>query len=263
MLLSLWRNRYLILQMTHREVIGRYRGSIIGVFWSLLTPIFMLVIYTFVFSVVFKARWGNQMDESHGQFATILFVGLIVHGVFSEALNKAPHLILMHVNYVKKVVFPLEILPVVHLLVAGFNAIVSLFVLLCAQLLITHNIYWTVFLIPFIAVPLFLFTLGMCWFFASLGVFLRDLGQAISLITSVMLFTSPVFFPVHAIPEKFRPWMQLNPLTFIIEQARDVLIFGRLPNWYGLLAYSFVAFFVALAGFKWFQKTRKGFSDVL
>lgn len=260
---TLWRNRQLIARMTRREVVGRYRGSAMGLLWSLLTPLFMLVIYTFVFSVIFKARWGGDMQEGRGQFATILFAGLIMHGLFAEVLNRAPQLVLANVNYVKKVVFPLEVLPVVQLLAASFHALVSLAVLLVAQFWLNHTIPWTALLFPVVALPLLLLTLGLAWLLASLGVFVRDVGQGISLITSVLLFTAPVFFPLQALPSALRPWMQLNPLTFIIEQTRNVLIFGKFPDWSGIALYSLVAFLVAGMGFKWFQKTRKGFADVL
>lgn len=263
MLTSLWHHRQLIVRLTHREILGRYRGSIMGVLWSLLTPLCMLLIYTFVFSVVFKARWGEGLEQGRGQFAIILFAGLIVHGVFAEVLNRAPQLIVANVNYVKKVVFPLEVLPVVQLLAAGFHALVSVAVLLLAQIFLGPPIPWTALFLPLVALPLLLLTLGLAWFLTSIGVFLRDVSQAIGLLTSVLLFTAPVFFPLHVLPERLQPWLQLNPLTFIIEQTRAVLIWGQWPNFTGLAIYSLCALLTALLGFQWFQKTRKGFADVL
>ena len=260
---SLWRHRQLIARMTRREVAGRYRGSAMGLLWSLLTPLFMLLIYTFVFSVVFKARWGEGLEQGRGQFALILFAGLIVHGLFAEVLQRAPQLILAHTNYVKKVVFPLEVLPVVQLLAASFHALVSLGVLLLAQMVLGPAIPWTALFLPLVALPLLLLTLGLAWLLASLGVFVRDIAQGMGLLTSVLLFTAPVFFPLHALPVALQPWLQLNPLTFIIEQTRAVLIWGQLPNVGGLALYSLCALVVAMLGFAWFQKTRKGFADVL
>ena len=260
---SLWCNRYLIAQMTRRDVVGRYKGSVLGLVWSFLTPILMLVVYTFVFSVVFKARWGADGDESKTQFALVLFVGMIVHGLFSEVLNRAPGLILSNVNYVKKVVFPLHVLPVIAMGAALFHASISLIVLLIAFVLFNGYLHWTAIFIPVVLLPLVILTLGIAWVLASLGVFLRDVGQTVGIITTVMLFLAPIFYPITALPEEIRPWIMANPLTFIIEEARKVLILGRMPHWAGLGVYTFAATAVAWAGFAWFQKTRKGFADVL
>ena len=260
---SLWRNRHLIVQMTRREVVGRYKGSALGLAWSFLTPILMLAVYTFVFSVVFKARWGTDGDESKTQFALVLFVGMIVHGLFAEVLNRAPGLILSNVNYVKKVVFPLDVLPVIAMGAALFHASISLAVLLIAFALFNGYLHWTVIFFPVVLLPLVILTLGVAWIFASLGVFLRDVGQTVGIITTVMLFLAPIFYPVTALPEEVRPLIMANPLTFIIEEARGVVILGRMPEWTGLGIYTLAATAVAWAGFAWFQKTRKGFADVL
>jgi len=261
---SLLRNRQLIAQMTRREVVGRYKGSVLGLAWSFFNPGFMLVVYTFVFSVIFKSRWGEGgNEESKTQFAVVLFVGMIVHGLFAEVLNRAPSLILANVNYVKKVVFPLEILPVITMGAALFHSTVSVGVLVAAFGLFNGYLYWTTMLIPLVLLPLVTFTLGLAWMLASVGVFLRDVGQTIGIVTTVMLFLSPVFYPVTALPEEFRPWIMANPLSFIIEQAREVLIWGHVPNWMGLAGYTVVAATTAWGGYAWFQKTRKGFADVL
>jgi lipopolysaccharide transport system permease protein len=261
---SLLRNRQLIEQMIRREVVGRYKGSALGLAWSFFNPVFMLMVYTFVFSEIFKARWGgNGGDDSKTQFAIVLFVGLIVLNLFSEVINRAPGLILSNVNYVKKVVFPIEILPVVAMGATLFHSLISLGVLLAAFALFNGYLCWTVVLTPIVLLPLIIITLGLSWLLASLGVFLRDVGQTISIITTVLMFLSPVFYPVTAVPERFRPLIMANPLTFIIEQAREVLIWGHLPNWMGLGGYTLVATIVAWTGYAWFQKTRKGFADVL
>ena len=261
---SLWRNRQLIVQMIKREVVGRYKGSAMGLAWSFFNPIFMLMVYTFVFSEVFKARWaGVGGDESKTQFALVLFVGMIVLGLFSEVINRAPGLILSNVNYVKKVIFPIEILPVVAMGAALFHSLISLTVLLTAFAFFNSYLHWTVTFIPLVLLPLVVLTLGLSWILASLGVFIRDVGQTIGLDTTVLMFLSPVFYPVTALPEKVRPFIMANPLTFIIEQAREVLIWGHLPNWIGLGVYTLVAIVIAWLGYFWFQKTRKGFADVL
>ncbi|MCC7135548.1 MAG: ABC transporter permease [Nitrosomonas sp.] len=260
---SLWHNRRLIEQMIRREVVGRYKGSVMGLTWSFFNPVLMLTVYTFVFSVVFKARWGIGDEESKTQFAVVLFVGMIVHGLFSEVLNRAPGLILSNVNYVKKVVFPLEILPAISMGAALFHSLVSLGVLLIAFVLFNGYLHWTAVFTPLVLLPLIILTLGLAWILASLGVFLRDVGQTIGIVTTVMLFLAPVFYPVTALPEAIQPWLMANPLTFIIEQARAVLIWGKLPDWTGLGIYTAIAIVVAWAGYAWFQKTRKGFADVL
>ena len=264
LLRSLWLHRQLIAQMVKREVIGRYRGSVLGLAWSLFTPIFMLAVYTFVFAVVFKARWGVVgEEESRTLFAVVLFVGLIAHGLLAEVLNRAPSLILSNSNYVKKVVFPLEILPVVAMGTALFHAAVSTVVLLLAFIAFNGFLHWTVLLTPLVLLPLVVVVLGLAWGLASLGVFLRDVGQTIGIITTVMLFLAPVMYPITAVPENLRPLIMANPLTIIIEQARAVLIWGRQPDWLGLAIYMAVAVVVAWGGYAWFQKTRKGFADVI
>ena len=259
---SLWSHRDLIMQMTRREVVGRYRGSVMGLAWSFFNPILMLVVYTFVFSVVFKAKWGMG-DENKYSFAIALFVGMIVHGLFAEMVNRAPGLILSNVNYVKKVIFPLEILPVIGMGAALFHTLISLVVLLAAILLINGSLAWTALFFPLIILPLLIATLGVAWFLASLGVFVRDVGQTVGIFTTVLMFISPVFYPISALPEKFQIWLMLNPLTFIIEQSRAVMIFGKLPDWAGLGIYTAASLAMAWAGYWWFQKTRKGFADVL
>lgn len=263
LLASLRRNRQLIVQMTRREVVGRYKGSAMGILWSFFNPVLMLVMYTFVFSVVFKARWGAAGEETKTQFALVLFVGLIVYNLFAEALNRAPGLILGNVSYVKKIVFPLEILPVVAMGAALFHALISMLVLVVAFVLINSYLQWTVVFLPLVLFPLIVLALGMAWGLASLGVFLRDVAQTIGMVMTVLLFASPVFYPLTALPVYIRPWLMLNPLTFIIEQARAVLIFGRTPDWLGLAIYSLVSVIIAWVGYAWFQKTRKGFANVL
>ncbi|HED16869.1 MAG TPA: ABC transporter permease [Gammaproteobacteria bacterium] len=260
---SIWQNRELIFQMIKRDVVGRYKGSLLGLGWSFFNPVLMLTVYTFVFSVVFKARWGTVGEANKTEFAVILFVGLIIHALFAEVINRAPGLILGNVNYVKKVIFPLEILPVVSMGAALFHALISIGVLLGAFALMNGFVHWVVLLIPIIFLPFILITVGFAWLLASLGVYLRDVGQTIGIITTVMLFLAPVFYPMSALPEKYQNYLLINPLTFIIEQSRQVLIFGKLPDWRGLAVYTAISLVVAWVGYWWFQKTRKGFADVV
>jgi lipopolysaccharide transport system permease protein len=263
MMRSLWQHRQLIVQMTKREVIGRYRGSVMGLAWSFFNPILMLVVYTFFFSVVFKARWGAGVEESKVAFAIILFVGMIVHGLFAECINRAPGLILSNVNYVKKVIFPLEILPVIAMGSALFHTIISLIVLLGTFLILGSSLSWTILFFPIVIFPLLLATLGFAWFLASLGVYVRDISQMTGMITTVLMFLSPVFYPLSSLPEKYQVWLQLNPLTFVIEESRRVMIFGQMPHFTGWVIYLIASGLIAWLGFAWFQKTRKGFADVL
>ncbi|WP_024695910.1 ABC transporter permease [Pseudomonas syringae] len=262
LLRSLWRHRQLISTLTRREVIGRYRGSVIGIAWSFFNPLLMLAVYTFVFSEVFQARWAGQ-DTSKGGFAILLFVGMIVHGLFAECANRSPSLIMSNGNYVTKVLFPLEVLSVVTLGSALFHTGTSLIVLLLAQFVLTHTLYWTALLLPLVLLPLAIATLGVSWLLAALGVYLRDVGQVIGVLTTVLLFLSPVLYPVAALPPAYQPWLRLNPLTYIIEESRNVLLFGRWPDWQSLALAMLIACVIAMAGFAFFQKARKGFADVL
>jgi lipopolysaccharide transport system permease protein len=259
---SFWRNRQLIWQMTRRDVLGRYRGSMMGILWSFLHPLIMLAVYTFVFSVVFKARWGGGSD-SKAEFAILVFAGMIVHGLFAECVNRAPATILQNVNYVKKVVFPLEILAWVNMGSALFHTAVSVAVLTAFYGLTHLSLNWTIILFPILILPLALVIMGISWFLTSLGVYLRDLGQIIGVVTTIMMFLSPIFFPASALPEEYRILLYLNPLAFMIEEARNILIWGVLPDWRGLAIYYGCGFVVAWLGFVWFQKTRRGFADVL
>jgi lipopolysaccharide transport system permease protein len=262
MVASFWRNRSLIKTLVQREVVGRYRGSVMGILWSFFNPVFMLMVYTFVFSVVFKARWSVGSD-SKTEFALVLFAGLIVFNLFAECVNRAPGLILANVNYVKKVVFPLEILPWVALGSALFHTLVSLGVWLIAYLIFFGVPHLTVLLLPVIILPLLLLIIGVTWGLTSLGVYLRDVSQFIGILTTVLMFLSPIFYPAIALPEGYRYLLLLNPLTPAIEQIRDVLFWGKAPDMSVISVYMLAALLIAWLGFAWFQKTRKGFADVL
>lgn len=262
MFASLWRNRELIKASAKREVLGRYRGSALGLLWSFFNPLFMLAVYTFVFSVVFKARW-NVASDSKTEFALMLFAGLMVFNLFGESISRAPSLVLGNVNYVKKVVFPLEILPVVTLLSALFHGLISLGVWLLAHLMFFGLPHATVLYLPLIIVPFLLFVMGLSWWLASIGVFLRDVSQFIGTVITVLMFMTPIFYPVTALPEEFRQWLYFNPLTLVIEQSRDVLYWGKQPDFALLGIYALASVVIAWLGFAWFQKTRKGFADVL
>lgn len=259
---GLWRSRGLIHATAKREVLGRYRGSVLGLLWSFFNPLFMLAVYTFVFSEVFKARW-SPASESKTEFALVLFAGLIVFNLFAECISRAPTLILANPNYVKKVVFPLEILPVVGLLSALYHAVISVGVWLAAYVIFFGIPHASTFYLPFIISPLAFFVLGLSWVLASLGVFIRDVTQFIGVVVTVLMFLSPIFFPAGALPEPYRGLLYLNPLTPAIEMTRDVLYWGKNPDLGQLAIYWLVSGLIAWLGFAWFQTTRKGFADVL
>jgi lipopolysaccharide transport system permease protein len=252
----------LIFSLIKREVIGRYRGSVLGLFWSFLNPVLMLVVYTFVFSVVFKVRWSGGAN-SKTEFAMVLFAGLISFNLFSECINRAPTLILNNTNYVKKVVFPLEIFPLVAFGSAIFHLFISLLVWLLFHLIFFGMPPATIIFLPVTMLPLFLLTLGLSWFLASLSVYLRDVVQITGVITTVIMYLTPIFYSISALPAKYQEWMRINPLTSVMEQVRNVMIWGVGVDWVNLASQSCIAAVIAWLGFAWFQKTRKGFADVL
>lgn len=262
MLTGLYKNRELIRASVKREVLGRYRGSALGLLWSFFNPLFMLAVYTFVFSSVFNARWGTG-SESKTEFALVLFAGLIVFHLFAECINRAPGLILQNVNYVKKVVYPLEILPFVSMLAALFHTAISLGVWLLAYLIIYGIPHATVLYLPLIIVPFLFFLMGLSWALAALGVYLRDISQITGVLTTMLMFLSPIFYPVTALPEDYQHLIFLNPLATVIEQVRGVLYFATPPQFDQLAIYWVITIFIAWLGFFLFQKTRKGFADVL
>ncbi|MER9137249.1 ABC transporter permease [Mesorhizobium sp. M0830] len=257
----------LIVSLIRREIAGRYRGSVLGLLWSLLNPLFMLAVYTFVFGVVMKSRWTmpDQQSATHstGEFAVVLFCGLIVFQFFAEVVSLAPGLIVANANYVKKIVFPIQILPVVSAGAALFHAIVSLLVLLVFAYIVFDHVPLTVLLAPLVFAPLIVMVLGIAWLLASIGVYFRDMSQIVAPLVTATMFLSPVFFQRTSLPAWLQPWLSLNPLAIPVESFRDVVIFGLSPDWIALSYYSIVAIAVAFLGYQFFQKTRKGFADVL
>lgn len=263
MVRNLWQHRDLITQFTKREIEGRYKGSFLGLLWSFITPLIMLLIYTFVFGFVFQARLPEARTASLGEFAVVIFCGLTTFNIFSECVNRAPSLVIAYPNYVKKVVFPLEILPISSLGAALFNASIGFIILLFAHLFTNGVFYWNILLIPIIILPLIFLSLGISWFLASLGVFIRDTSYITSLIVQTLTFITPVFYVLSAIPEPFKGIISINPLTTIIDNARKVLLWGQLPDWNAYIIISITCFIVMLLGYTWFMKTQKAFADVI
>ena len=252
----------LTLQLTKRDVQSRYQGSVLGLLWSVFTPLLMLGVYTFVFSVVFKAKW-NLPVENKMTFALVLFCGLTAYNIFAETISRAPGIIVGNPNYIKRVIFPLEILPVTVLCAALFNGVVSMAILIVANFLFTGHLYWTVLYLPVVILPLLLATLGVGWFLASLGVFVRDVNQLMPVVVTVLLFMSPIFYPVSAIPDSLKPLFHLNPISYVVEDTRQVLLWGNSPNWLWLSIGTILGLMTSILGYIWFQKTRKGFADVV
>lgn len=255
-------NKNLVVSLAKRDISSKYKGSFIGLLWSLINPVLMMVIYTFVFSVVFKARW-NAGVESKGEFALALFIGLIFFGLFSECINRAPSLIVNNVNYVKKVVFPIETLPLVSLLTSLFQMVINLIVWLLFYVTIIGLPTWHILWLPVIIAPFLLMTLGASWFLASLGVYLKDIAQVVGVITMILMYLSPIFYPISMLPDAYHIFMQLSPLTYVIEQARDSMILGKNIAWGSWGLYTLTSVIVMLLGYGWFMFTRKGFADVI
>ncbi|MDK4741314.1 ABC transporter permease [Rhizobium sp. CNPSo 3464] len=259
---ALTRHRELLWELIKRDFVGRYKGSFMGVAWSLFNPLLMLVIYTFVFSVAFKARWGVE-NEGKVNFAIVLFSGLIIHTLFAECLNRSPMLISSHPNYVKKVVFPVEILPWMALGSALGHFLVSLSVLIVFCVLSATPLHLSGLMLPIILLPLLLMVVGLGWLLSSLGVFLRDLAQVIAVITTITLFLAPVFYPIDALPPSYQSILIWNPVTLPILQFRGALLWGEPLQWVPWGVSLIIGIAVCYLGFAWFQKTRRGFADVL
>ena len=262
MLGTFFRFRELIWELVKRDFIGRYKGSMLGVLWSLFNPLLMLAIYTVVFSVAFKAKWGGG-DESKVTFAIVLFSGMVVHSFFAECLNRAPGLVTSQPNFVKKVIFPLEILPWVALISAFLHFLVSFGVLLFFCLMAGVDIQSGALMIPIALVPLVLMIMGISWIFASLGVYLRDLSQIMGMVTTVALFMAPIFYPIEALPPAYGKLLVFNPITLPVILLRNLMLWDK-PFLWGTWAISLViGLSVCQIGYWWFQKSRRGFADVL
>lgn len=255
-------HRYLIAELTKREVQGRYRGATFGLLWSLISPFLMLMVYTFAFENILKNRWPSE-GRGTDSFAIVLFVGLIVHGFFAECFSRSPVLITGNANYVKKVVFPLEILPFPVLLSALFHTGMNIAVLMVLMLCVQGYIPFTAFLLPIVLAPFVLLMLGLSWCMAALGVYFRDISQVTGVLSTAVLFTSSAIIPTSVVSEQYRPIFELNPLTIIVDQAREVVLWGGVPDWYALGLYSAVGITISLVGYVGFMATRKGFADVL
>lgn len=262
-LVSGLRHRDLILQLTWAQLEIRYRGAWLGWLWLLGVPLLQLVIYTFVFSQVFHARWGTEPGHAEAPFALVLLCGLTLYGLFAECLTQAPALLASYQSHLKQLRFPSEVLAWVCLLSAGVRLAASLLLLAVAYRVLVGPLPPEALLLPLTVVPIALLTLGSVWIFSSLGLFLRDLNHATALLTSALLFLSPIFYPASRVPETFRGWFALNPLAPPLEGARRSLFEGQLPAWEPLAVATAVSFGVAWAGHTWFMRSKEHFVDVL
>ena len=261
---DLWRHRDLIAQFTRREIEGRYKGSYLGVLWSFITPVVMLLVYTFVFGVVFKARWPHERGgDSLAEFAVVMFSGQLAFQAFAEPVGRAASLIIGVPNFVKKVVFPLQILPVTVVGAALYHVGIGLLIALVASLIIYQSVPWTAVLLPLSLLPLAMLGLGLTWFIAALGVYLRDIGYVVGVVLQVLFFATPIFYPITAIPEQYQGLMSLNPLTSMVGLVRNHLIMGVVCDpevWVSAFVFGITSM---VLGYAWFMVTRKGFADVL
>lgn len=256
---EIFENRNLLRRMFRRDIETRYQGSIFGIMWAVATPLLLLAAYWLVIGRLLGAKWG--VDGAG--YPLNLFAGLILHIFFAEVVGRSPDLILENGTYVKKVVFPLGILSMMAVLTALFHLLISVLLLLAGQIVWGEGVPLTWIHVPVVIFPLLPMTLGVSWFVSSLAVYVRDVRQVVALGLTLLMFLSPIFYPLDLIDETLRDWFYLNPLTLPIEQFRQVALNGTPPDWVALGIYSGIALLVALLGGLWFQKTKSGFPDVI
>ena len=257
------RNRSLLWQFVKRNIAARYRGSMLGLVWSFVQPLMMLCVYTFVFNIVLKNKWGIDPEESKGAFAIIMFCGISLYNIFAESVAGSCGVVLSNPNLVKKVIFPLEVLPLAQTFSTFILSAVWFVLLFLGVIFIYGKLSFTMLLLPLVLIPLLLFTQGVSYFVASLGVYVRDTSYVVQVILQILFFMTPIFYPVSAIPPKYRWPLEANPLTILIEQARNVFLYGKLPDWTFLGIAFLISAVVLQLGFVWFSRTKKGFADVL
>jgi len=260
---GIWKGRDLLGQLVRRNIEIRYKGTMMGLVWMVVTPLVMLAVYTFVFGVVFKARWSTGLGDSKAVFALVMFCGMTVFNIFSESVMGSVGIVTGNPNYVKKVVFPLELLPFSAVLSACFFGLIWIGILLLGIVLFFHKFCLTAVCLPLLFIPLILFSCGFAWFVASLGVFLRDLGHVVGILLQVLYFMTPIFYSVEMVPESLRPILLLNPLTTLVQSTRQVLMFGQWPHWSVLGIVTLHSMVIFQLGYFWFMKTKRGFADVL
>jgi lipopolysaccharide transport system permease protein len=260
---NIWQKRDLVFQLTRRNIQNRYKGTIIGLFWLVIIPLVMLAVYTFVFSVIFKARWGTGVGESRVAFALILFCGLALFNIFADSVNGSASIISGNPNYVKKVVFPLEALPVSVVFSAIFFGLISFLILFAGILIFMYKFSIFIIFLPLVFIPLFLLSCGVSWFVASLGAYIRDLTHVVTILIQILIFMTPVFYNIDMVPPAFRFVLNINPLSHIVQAGRNVLIFEKAPGWRALAIITIISLIIFQLGYAWFMKTKRGFADVV
>jgi len=258
-----WRYREVLIEFTRLEFASRYHGALLGVLWGLLAPLMTLAVYTFIFSVVFKPSWAGVESQGFLDYALILFTGIIVFEIFAGCVNRTPKLISENVNFVKKVVFPLEILPVSILFSVVLESFMSLSLVVIGCAINQGAVHWTLVYLPLAYAPLIMLTMGACWFLSSIGVFLRDVGNVITILVQLFFFATPIIYPLSAVPEPFRSILALNPMAVIIDSFRRIVLWGQPPVWESLGLVTLISALVMLAGYAWFMNIKKVFADVL
>jgi lipopolysaccharide transport system permease protein len=258
---SLWSWRYLILELVRREFTGRYQHSMGGILWSFVQPLFLLAVYTLAFGVILKSPWGLSTDTK--SFSLMLFAGLIVFNAFADCLRKAPTLITSNPNYVRKIVFPLEIMPWVLGLTALLNVAVSLTVWIVGYCLLIGMPSVTLLYFPLLLAAYFPLLLGVGWLFAALGIVVRDMDPFIAVISQALLFLTPIFFSREAAPAGLQTMLAINPLTFVVEQTRRILFLGQPPDFAGLAIYLSLALLFSVASLAFFRRVRPYFADLI
>ena len=254
-------HRGLIRSMVRRDLTNRYKGSIIGMAWAFITPAVMIVIFTVIFSGIFRARFGTQTGPL--SFAVNLFCGLLPWLAISDGIQRATVSITENVNLVKRVVFPIEALPLNPALSALLQQMIGTAVLIIALVILEKTLQPTIILTPLLLVPQLLVTLGLGWMMASLCVFIRDTPQFTQLALTTWMYLTPIFYPEEFIPPQYHWMVSLNPIAPLIRSYRRIIIEGRMPDWRGLGITLIFAFFCFLVGYWWFQRTKKAFADVL
>ena len=251
----------LIFSLAKRDLLTRYKGSVLGIVWAIVTPVVTIAIFTFIFAGIFGARFGGS--NSHWDYALYLFCGLVPWNMFQETLQQSATTITGHANLVKRVVFPLETLPVAQALSALGNQLFATVALLFAIVLIQHQLPLTVLWLPVVLIPQLLLTVGAAWLLASLGVFLRDIVPGVSLVLMAWMYLTPIIYPESVVPEKFRWLISINPFTALIRTYRRIFLEGQSPDWAGLGFFAIIGFVMFVFGYWWFARTRKNFADVI
>lgn len=256
-------NRDLFFQLLQREVQVKYKGSYLGIIWNILTPLFMLLVYTFVFGIVFKAKWENQATDSFAEFSLTLFAGILMYNFFSEAVNRSTTLIISNANYVKKVIFPIELLSMAHIGSLFVQMLFNLLIVFTGKIIFLNVLDWHFILFIFIVVPLVFVTLGISWFCSAVSVFIKDTQQTVSIVVLILGYLTPVFYPINLVPEKYRWILYMNPLTYIVNAGRDLLMYGKTPQMLSYLFMLVLSYCIMMLGFIFFRKVKTNFADVL